>query len=215
MGCLPRLIWRWPPHTAFRDAVGIDGRKRGHLPVTFATTHGAWALAPAQSPKPKAQSPKPKAQSPKSARAGDRLHPAECRRRGARATVLSPKAAKNRGRPCIPLCHSAQQIGDSRGRLFHAHGRPAPGATAQSNHELRPQARRRKPGATSLQRAVGKSNTRQVVVACANSVPSGPTRRASAVASWRPAWMTLPMARTRCTLGLMARTMFTPSSAVV
>ena len=72
-------------------------------------------------------------------------------------------------------------------------------------------------GRTSLrcQRAVGKSNTRQVVVACANSVPSGPTRRASAVASWRPAWMTLPMARTRCTLGVMARTMFTPSSAVV
>ena len=56
------------------------------------------------------------------------------------------------------------------------------------------------------QRAAGSSNTRQVVVACANSVPSGPNSRASAVASCLPQWITLPSARTRPTLGDSPRT---------
>jgi methionine sulfoxide reductase heme-binding subunit len=59
------------------------------------------------------------------------------------------------------------------------------------------------------------SNTRQVVVACAYSVPSGPTSFASAVASWRPQCSTRPSARTRCTRAGMPLTRFTPSSAVV
>ena len=59
------------------------------------------------------------------------------------------------------------------------------------------------------------SNTRQVVIACAYSVPSGLTSFASAVASCRPQCRTVPMARTRCTFVVMAFTMFTPSSAVV
>jgi hypothetical protein len=54
------------------------------------------------------------------------------------------------------------------------------------------------------------SNTRQVVVAWAYSVPSGPTRRASAVASCRPQCSTLPSARTRCTFSGTAFTRFTP-----
>jgi len=66
-----------------------------------------------------------------------------------------------------------------------------------------------------LQRADGSSNTRQVVVACANSVPSGPNSRASAVASCLPQWTTLPSARTRPTLGDRPRTKLTLSSAVV
>lgn len=62
----------------------------------------------------------------------------------------------------------------------------------------------------------GRSNTSQVVVACAYRVPSGPTIRASAVASCRPQWITLPSARTRGVFcGWMARTRLTPSSAVV
>jgi hypothetical protein len=58
----------------------------------------------------------------------------------------------------------------------------------------------------AFQRAAGMSNTRHVVVACANSVPSGPNSRASAVANWRPQWITLPSARTRPTLGDRPRT---------
>ena len=49
----------------------------------------------------------------------------------------------------------------------------------------------------------------------AYKLPSGPTRRASAVANWRPQWITRPSARTRCTLVVIARTILIPSSAVV
>ena len=61
----------------------------------------------------------------------------------------------------------------------------------------------------------GNSKTKQVVVACAYNLPSGPTMRPSAVASCLPQWMTVPMARSGPVLCEAARTMLMLSSAVV
>lgn len=77
---------------------------------------------------------------------------------------------------------------------------------------------RHKASAVALRRdyfCSGASNTRQVVVACAYSLPSGPTMRPSAVANWRPQWTTVPMARSGPVLCEAARTMLRLSSAVV
>src|SRR5262249_15011764 len=59
------------------------------------------------------------------------------------------------------------------------------------------------------------SKIRQVVVAWANSVPSGPTSLPSAVATLLPAWITSPTARTSGTRSVSALTKLTFSSSVV
>jgi hypothetical protein len=70
-------------------------------------------------------------------------------------------------------------------------------------------------GPEEVDRVQRRSNTRQVVVACAYSVPSG---RTASLRRWPVGGRSaarVPSARTRCTFGPMARTRFTPSSAVV
>ena len=59
------------------------------------------------------------------------------------------------------------------------------------------------------------SKTRQVVVACAYRVPSGPVIWPDAVATRRPALTTCPVATTPGVLSVSALTMFTFSSSVV
>jgi FMN-dependent NADH-azoreductase len=76
--------------------------------------------------------------------------------------------------------------------------------------------RRNAPRRLSQHQALfGSSKTRQVVVAWAKSLPSASTMRPSAVASCRPQWITVPMARSGPLLQEAARTMLTLSSAVV
>jgi hypothetical protein len=59
------------------------------------------------------------------------------------------------------------------------------------------------------------SKTRQVVVACAYRVPSGPVIWPDAVATRRPALTTRPVATTFGVLTVSALTRFTFSSSVV
>src|SRR5690348_610929 len=61
----------------------------------------------------------------------------------------------------------------------------------------------------------GTSKTKQVVVACAYSLPCSSSTRASAVAICRPARITVPTARSGPVLCDAGRTMFKLSSAVV
>lgn len=61
----------------------------------------------------------------------------------------------------------------------------------------------------------GTSKTKQVVVACAYSLPCSSSTRASVVAICRPAWITVPTARSGPVLCDAGRTMFKLSSAVV